>query len=180
MIKIRTALESDAKELLEIYAPYIEKTVITFEYTVPTLAEFSQRIHDTLKQYPYIVAEDNGEIVGYAYVGPFNVRAAYDWTVESSVYVKSDVKGKGIGTKLYQALEDILKKQNISNIVAIITGDNKRSLAFHKKLGYEYVGTFKDVGYKFGQWHDVTWFKKTLIKPKENMPKVISYLDVSK
>ena len=102
-INIRVATVEDAQQILQIYAPYIEKTAITFEYEVPALEEFRGRIQHTLKKYPYLVAEEAGEILGYAYTGPFKERAAYDWAVETTIYVKEDKKQRGIGKLLYQA-----------------------------------------------------------------------------
>ena len=107
-IKIRVAKEQDAKEILDIYAPYVEQTAITFEYEIPSLIEFKQRIHHTLQKYPYLVAKMEGEILGYAYASAFHARAAYDWCVETSIYVKMDKKRMGIGVSLYRALELIL------------------------------------------------------------------------
>ena len=105
VITIRTAVQQDAKVLLEIYAPYVKKTAITFEYDVPSVEEFARRISKVLQKYPYLVAEVNGEPVGYAYAGPFKERAAYDWAVETTVYVRENMKKSGIGRALYTALE---------------------------------------------------------------------------
>ena len=117
---IRIATEDDAKELLAIYAPYVENTAITFEYTIPTLEEFTDRIRQILKKYPYLVAERNGEILGYAYASPFHQREAYGWSVETTVYVREDSKRLGIGKELYKALERALSMQNIINLNACI------------------------------------------------------------
>ena len=119
-ITIRVATPDDAKALLDLYAPYVEQTAITFEYEVPTVEEFRERIEHTLKRYPYLVAELDGAPVGYAYVSPFKERAAYDWSVETSIYVGMEYKRFGIGSKLYDALEKILKKQRILNVNACI------------------------------------------------------------
>lgn len=119
-IFIRVATIDDAKELLEIYVPYVKKTAITFEYEVPSLEEFKTRMKNTLKKYPYIVAEKNGEILGYAYTGAFVGRAAYDWAVEMTIYLKESKRKMGLGRKLYNALEDISKAQNILNLNACI------------------------------------------------------------
>ena len=112
-LRIRMAEPDDAFTLLGIYEPYVENTCITFEYQVPSQEEFTKRIRETLKKYPYLAAEQNGEIVGYAYASPFKGRPAYDWAVETTVYLKENAKGKGIGRQLYTALEDILRRQNI-------------------------------------------------------------------
>lgn len=115
-IRIRPAKPEDAEKLLAIYAPYVEQTAITFEYEVPTVEEFRERIHNTLKKYPYLVAEQGGEPVGYAYVGPFHDRPAYDWAVETSIYVDQNKKRMGIGKKLHEALEEELRNRGFLNM----------------------------------------------------------------
>ena len=119
-IRIRPAKPEDAEKLLAIYAPYVEQTAITFEYEVPTVEEFRERIHNTLKKYPYLVAEQDGEPVGYAYVGPFHDRPAYDWAVETSIYVDQNKKRMGIGKKLHEALEEELRNRGFLNMNACI------------------------------------------------------------
>lgn len=175
-LTIRMATKEDAKEILEIYEPYIKNTAISFEYNVPSLKEFEERINNILKRYPYIVAIDNSNhIMGYAYASPFKERDAYVWTVETSVYVRQDCKSKGIGKKLYLALEEILKKQNILNITACIaytpfeneflTND---SALFHERLGYVKVAHFTKCGYKFGYWYDIIWMQKIIGEHSSN------------
>lgn len=164
---IRVATPEDAEALLDIYAPYVTDTAITFEYEVPSLTEFRKRIRHTLERYPYLVMEQNGEILGYAYAGPFKERAAYDWAVETTIYVKQGMKKQGIGRKLYQALEDTLIRQNILNLNACIgypTVEDeyltRNSMEFHQHLGYRLVGQFYRCGYKFGRWYDMVWMEK--------------------
>ena len=173
-LRIRMAEPDDAFTLLGIYEPYVENTCITFEYQVPSQEEFTKRIRETLKKYPYLAAEQNGEIVGYAYASPFKGRPAYDWAVETTVYLKENAKGKGIGRQLYTALEDILRKQNITNANACITYPNPESMGFHEKMGYRIVGHFSKCGYKDGLWRDVVWMEKFLQehleKPKAVIP----------
>lgn len=166
---IRIAEETDAPELLKIYAPYVEKTAITFEYTVPSLEEFTGRIRETLEKYPYIVAEQEGEILGYAYTGPFGKRAAYQWAAETSIYLKETRRQMGIGRKLYEALEEISKAQNIFNLNACIgypqredSHLTKNSVQFHEHMGYRLVGEFHQCGYKFGTWYNMVWMEKSL------------------
>lgn len=159
---IKTASLKDAPRLLEIYRPYVLKTPITFEYDVPTVTEFASRIETTLKKYPYIVAVVDDKIVGYAYTSPFKTRAAYQWAVETSIYLDLDYKGSGIGTALYQRLEEISKQQNIINMNACITYGNPESIAFHEKFGYKQVAHFTKCGYKFDRWHDMIWMEKML------------------
>ena len=168
-IQIRTADVNDAQELLEIYAPYVRKTAITFEYEVPSLKEFEKRIQTTLEKYPYLVAVRNQEIVGYAYTGVFKERAAYDWAAETSIYVREDNRGLGVGGKLYAALEEISREQHILNLNACIayseTNDaylTKESVEFHAHFGYAMVGEFHKCGYKFGKWYNMVWMEKMI------------------
>ena len=158
-IRIRPAKPEDAEKLLAIYAPYVEQTAITFEYEVPTVEEFRERIHNTLKKYPYLVAEQGGEPVGYAYVGPFHDRPAYDWAVETSIYVDQNKKRMGIGKKLHEALEEELRNRGFLNMNACIAYPaqedeylTRNSVEFHAHLGYRMVGQFHQCGYKFHRW----------------------------
>ena len=120
-ILLRTARPSDAARLVEIYAPYVTDTAITFEYEVPTVEEFRGRIEKTLEKYPYIVAEQNGRILGYAYASAFARRAAYNWSVELSIYLDMEIRRQGIGGRLYKAMEEILKEMHILNMNACIS-----------------------------------------------------------
>lgn len=166
---IRMATELDAEEILSIYAPYVLDTAITFEYEIPSLEEFSQRIRDTLKSYPYLVALEENRITGYAYASAFHKRAAYQWSAETTVYLKQDCRGKGLGKQLYYELESILKSQNIINVnacIAYVQGEdqhlNNASVAFHERMGYTKVAHFTKCGYKFGTWYDMIWMEKML------------------
>lgn len=168
-IKIEIAREEDAAELLNIYKPYVEETAITFEYDVPTVEEFAGRIRRIKKRYPYIVAKVADEIVGYAYAGAFKERAAYDWAVETSIYVKKGVTKSGIGKKLYQELEKALGLQGIINVNACIACPkivdehlDNNSVEFHKHMGYRLVGEFEACGYKFGRWYNMVWMERML------------------
>lgn len=166
-ILIRTANPEDAPKLLEIYAPYVIGTAVSFEYEVPSVEEFARRIENTLQKYPYLVAEQNGEILGYAYASSFHTRAAYAWCAETSIYVKTDVKKQGIGKALYQELELRLKQQNILNLYACIAYPEredeyltKDSVRFHECLGFELIGEFHKCGYKFDRWYNIVWMEK--------------------
>ncbi len=163
MIEIRNAQVEDAANLVAIYAPYVEKTAITFETQVPTVEDFKNRIKKTMKKFPYLVAIEEGQIVGYAYASTYYARAAYDWTVELSVYVQKEARGKGVGTLLYTALEEELTTRGFKNFLACIALPNPASIALHEKRGYEQVAHFKKVGYKFGTWHDIVWLQKSLV-----------------
>lgn len=163
MIEVRNAQVEDAANLVAIYAPYVEKTAITFETQVPTVEDFKNRIKKTMKKFPYLVAIEEGQIVGYAYASTYYARAAYDWTVELSVYVQKEARGKGVGTLLYTALEEELTARGFKNFLACIALPNPASIALHEKRGYEQVAHFKKVGYKFGTWHDIVWLQKSLV-----------------
>ncbi|HEM4671365.1 TPA: N-acetyltransferase [Streptococcus suis] len=163
MIRIRSVKIEDAADLVAIYAPYVEGTAITFETEVPTVEDFASRIKKTLEKFPYLVAEEEGALVGYAYASTYYARAAYDWTVELSVYVSKEARGKGIGSLLYDAIEDDLKARGFKNFLACIAIPNPASLALHEKRGYEQVAHFKNVGYKFDTWHDIVWLQKSLV-----------------
>ncbi|BCP61657.1 GNAT family N-acetyltransferase [Streptococcus suis] len=163
MIEIRNAQVEDAANLVAIYAPYVEKTAITFETEVPTVEAFASRIEKTLEKFPYLVAVEEGKIVGYAYASTYYARAAYDWTVEMSVYVQKEARGKGIGNLLYTALEEELTARGFKNFLACIALPNPASIALHEKRGYQQVAHFKKVGFKFGTWHDIVWLQKSLV-----------------
>lgn len=181
-VRIRTATVEDAEAILAIYAPYVTDTAITFEYEVPGIEEFRERIRHTLKRYPYLVAEKDGVIIGYAYAGPFKERAAYDWAVETTIYVDTSRKKMGIGKKLYEALELSLAQQNILNLNACIGYPEqedeyltKNSVEFHKHLGYRLVGEFYQCGYKFGRWYNMVWMEKQIGKHTDDPRPVIPF-----
>ncbi len=184
-LEIRIATEKDAEELLKIYTYYVENTAITFDYEVPTVKEFSEKIGKVLEKYPCLVAILEGEIAGYAYVGTFKDKAAYDWAVETTVYVHKDKKGLGIGKALYLKLEEILAKQNILNMEACIaytkTEDEyltNASVRFHEKLGYRLVGEFRKCGYKFNRWYDMVWMEKHIGEHKDMLEPVKPFAEV--
>ena len=184
-ITIRTATLSDAQALLNIYSPYVEHTAITFEYDVPSVEEFASRIKNTLQKYPYLVAEKNGRLLGYAYASPFHERPAYDWAVETSIYVDQNIKHQGIGRRLHDALEDALRSQGILNMNACIACPpeededlDKNSVEFHSHLGYQMVGKFHSCGCKFGRWYHMVWMEKIIGEPHAGQPAVKSYSEI--
>ena len=159
---IRLATVSDVSPILDIYAPYVRETTITFEYEVPTLENFQTRFAGITEKFPWLVWEEQGEILGYAYASlPFE-RAAYAWCAEPSIYLRQDARGRGIGKKLYAALEALLSQMGYQVSFAIITEENKASLAFHLALGYEKCAEMVKCGLKFGRWLDVVWLEKRL------------------
>ena len=157
---IRSATREDVPRLLEIYAPYIQKTSITFEYVVPTLEEFTERFEQITSKFPWLVWEEDGKVQGYAYGDAAFVRAAYAWDADLSIYLDENARGNGIGGKLYDVLEAELAKMGYHTLYAIITGENFASVHFHKKRGYVLEGTLRQTGWKFGSWHDVYWYAK--------------------
>ena len=168
-LTIRVATLQDAQALLALYAPYVTDTAITFEYEVPSLKEFRQRIMRTLESHPYLVAERGDCILGYAYTGVFKARAAYDRCVETTIYVRRDSRNTGVGKKLYAELERISVQRGILNLYACIAWPasedpylTRDSVNFHRHLGYETVGRFRNCGFKFGRWYDMVWMEKMI------------------
>lgn len=159
---IRAAEKADVPAMLAIYAPYVLETTVTFEYTVPTLSEFEDRFLSVTEKLPWLVWEEEGMVLGYAYASLPFTRAAYAWCAEPSIYLRSDARGRGIGKRLYAALEAILLELGYVVSYAIITGENAPSLAFHYALGYRKCGELVNSGQKFGRWLDVYWLEKRL------------------
>ena len=168
-ISIRFAKPEDAKELLKIYAYYVTDTAISFETEVPSEEEFKLRIEEVLKSYPFIVACKDDEILGYAYLHSFVGRKAYELSAETTIYLNPDKKKMGIGKKLYSALEDIAKAQNITNLYSCIGYVDKEdeylnnnSVQFHEHIGFRMVGKFENCGHKFGRWYHMVWMEKII------------------
>jgi len=151
---------ADAEKILAIYAPYIEKTAITFETVVPDAAAFEVRVRSIAAQFPYLVMELDGEMIGYAYAHRQAERAAFDWNAELSIYLKEGFTGRGLGMPLYRLLEELLAMQGYVNFYGVITGSNAGSIAMHEKMGYRIIGRHEKTGFKFGQWHDTLWLHR--------------------
>lgn len=159
---IRFARAEDAQALLDIYAQYIH-TPITFEYELPSAAEFARRISSTLADgYPYLVCQDGDEVLGYAYAHRLGERAAYQWNAELSIYLSSRAAGRGLGTALYLTLMDLLRLQGVKTVCGIVTRPNPASEGLHRALGFQLLGVYRHTGFKCGKWHDVGWFEKAL------------------
>jgi len=180
--RIRVATPADAPELLAIYTPYVTGTAVTFEYEVPTVEEFARRISTTLEKYPYIVAEFGGRIIGYSYAGPFRVRAAYAWSVESSIYVHRDMKQRGVGRELYERLEILLAQQNVTNMYAYVTLPSPdddhvtgASFEFHRRLGYRKVGEYGKCANKFDTWYNMAIMEKQIGSRVKSQPAFIPF-----
>ena len=174
-MKIRTANERDAAAIAEIYAYYVENTAITYEYEIPSAEEFSHRIETSSAKYPYLVAELDSTPVGYAYACPLGSRPAFDWSVETAIYIREDCKGMGIGKALYEKLEAILRAMGIRTMTAAVASVEREdpyltnaSIAFHLRMGFTPVGTFHHAGCKFGRWYDLTWLEKQIGEYEHN------------
>lgn len=166
---LRSVNPNDSESILKIYAPYIKYTAITCECNIPSIKEFTQRIIDISNSYPYIVAEMNGEIVGYAYANSFNSRYAFRFSVETSIYVSEDNQKLGIGTLLYNELEKQLKAQGVKNLYAnVVCCDridehiSNGSIVFHQKFGYNIVGKLTNCAYKFEKWYNTVFMEKII------------------
>ncbi len=156
---IRPVQLTDAASLLDIYRPFILNSGVTQETEVPSVDEFTNRIEQTIAERPWLVAELNGRLAGYAYAGKHRERKGYQWCVESSVYLHADFFGKNIAAALYNALLDLLTLQGYVNVYAVITLPNVNSVSFHEKFVFRYLTTYKKIGYKLNKWHDVGWWE---------------------
>ena len=185
-ITLRMASPADAPVLAAIYAPYVRETAISFEYEPPTDGVFAERIREVLEQFPYLAAVRGEELLGYAYAHPYGVRKAYSHSVELSVYIRRDCRGLGIGRMLYEAMEVLLKAQNITNLYVLVAGVETEdeylthdSQRFHLAMGYEYVGKLHKAGYKFGRWYDMITMEKLIAPhPEHTQPEVLPWYEL--
>lgn len=159
---MRLARDADAGPMLEIYAPLVRETAISFELEPPPLEEFRERVRRVLERTPWLVCDEGGDLWGYAYAGPFRARAAYQWAVETTVYVAATRRRKGVARALYTALLTGLRLAGYHRAYAGITLPNPASVATHERLGFEPVGVFKAAGFKLGRWHDVGFWQLAL------------------
>jgi len=180
MANLRLATPADAAGILNIYAPYIENTSLTFETEVPSVADFADRISHYLENWPWLVYEIDGKIAGYTYASRHRERTAYQWSVESSVYIHSDFHRSGIARILYTALFQLLKLQGFNTVYAVINLPNDKSVAFHEKLGFTYFATYEKVGYKLGQWKNVGWWKLSVNEYGDEPPAPIKFSKIDK
>lgn len=164
-IEIRIATAEDAPEILAIYAAVVTDTAISFEEVAPPVAEMEQRIVTTLHTYPYLVAILDGRVAGYAYASQHRARAAYRWAVDVTVYIAQSARRTGIGRDLYSTLLPILARQGFHSAYAGISLPNVGSVGLHECLGFKHIGTFPEVGYKLGKWHDVGYWRFELAEP---------------
>jgi L-amino acid N-acyltransferase YncA len=161
---IRLIRPDDTEPTLEVYKPYVEQTAISFEYEVPSTDEWNKRIASYASEYPWLVCEIDNEIAGYAYSSQHRTRTAYQWSVDSAIYLSEKFHGRGIAKKLYQTLFEILKLQGFVNVFAGITMPNEKSEQLHKRCGFYEIALYKNVGYKFGEWRDVKWLELNFVE----------------
>lgn len=164
---IRIAGDHDAAAIAAIYAPAVTDSAITFETAVPDAEAMRRRISERLQHYPWLVLEDEGRVLGYAYASRFRERAAYDWICETSVYVHAGARRRGVARRLYAALLSTLTRQGITQAVGVITLPGEISVALHERFGFRHTGTWHQAGYKLGRWHDVGIWQLALAEPAQ-------------
>lgn len=164
---LRDARPEDLPEILAIYAPFIRNTAYTFEYEVPSPAAFAARFRAITARYPWLVWEEDGSILGYAYGSEFQPRAAFQWGADLSIYLSPEAQGRGIGRALYTALEERMAALGYYILYAAVTSANEGSCRFHEALGYTEVARFPKTGVKFGRWYDIIWYEKRV---REGIP----------
>lgn len=169
---IRFARPEDAQGLVEIYRPYVETTSISFETEVPSVEEFRRRILSFSETYPYLVLEEQGELLGYAYAHAFHSRAAYDWAAETTIYLRQDLHRRGYGRTLYTALLRLMAAQGVYRACAVVVVPNENSMGLHQALGFDVSGVLPEYGFKMGAWHSVTYLTKRL-RPANTAPKPV-------
>lgn len=183
MYSIRLAKVSDAAALADIYRPFVISddlalSTVSFEYEAPYAEEFGNRIEKFSKDFPYLVLLEDDKPIGYAYAHPFIERAAYQWGAEVTIYLSHAGQGKGLGVVLYQALEDLLRLQNIIHLYSCVTGSNEHSIGMHERMGYKIIGRFHKTGFKKGVWLDMYWLEKEIAdfpaqpEPRKSFPLV--------
>jgi L-amino acid N-acyltransferase YncA len=165
---IRFAEPSDAAGILAIYAPYCESTCVSFEVVAPTIEQIQERISRITTDYPWLVAEIDGQIAGYVYASRHHERAAYRWSVDVAVYVAAGQQRRGVGRILYETLFSILREQGYFKAFAGITLPNPASVGLHESLGFRPAAVYQGVGYKFGRWLDVGWWQRDLQPERDN------------
>ncbi|HUH55664.1 MAG TPA: GNAT family N-acetyltransferase [Rhodanobacter sp.] len=172
-LPIRTARAEDAAAIHAIYAPSITHGVATFETELPGVDVMADRIRTRLQHYPWLVWEEAGEVLAYAYAGRFRERAAYDWIAETSIYVRDDAQRRGIARRLYGVLLEVMREQGLTQAVGVITLPGTVSVAMHETMGFTPAGVWRQSGYKMGQWWDVGVWQKEL-QPAANPPRPVT------
>jgi phosphinothricin acetyltransferase len=183
-VTLRLGTPDDAEACVALYAPYVRETSITFEYEVPTVADFRQRIETVLKLAPWLLAVETRDgherVLGYAYGGTWRTRVAYRWVVETAIYVDKDARGRGIGKALYGALMELLRLQGFCRAIGGITLPNVESEKLHERLGFKFVGNFRKCGWKQGTWWDVGFWELELREQSGEMKETVSIAEAMK
>jgi phosphinothricin acetyltransferase len=161
----------DSAACAAIYAPSVSESAASFEDAPPDAAEFARRIETVSSRHPWLVAEVDGVVAGYAYASPHRERAAYRWAVESAVYIGAEHRGRGVGKRLYATLFELLRRQGIRTVCAGVTLPNDASVALHEACGFEPIGVYRRIGYKRGRWHDVGWWQLALTADSGDPPR---------
>jgi L-amino acid N-acyltransferase YncA len=172
---IRLATQSDARPVHDIYAPFCENTPVSFETQAPNVEEIGQRIIKILRSHPWLVYENDGQVLGYAYASPHRERAAYRWAVDVSAYVREGHRRLGVGSSIYRSLLAILQLQGFYRALAGITLPNPGSVGLHQSMGFQPLGTYESIGYKCGRWHDVQWFQLALRESPTEPPDPLDF-----
>lgn len=178
--RIRIAEPADAAAILDIYAPYIRNTSLTFETEVPTVSAFAERIQKYLEGWPWLLCETDGRVAGYAYASRYRERTGYQWCTEVSVYIHDDYHHRGMGRALYTALLEILRRQGFHNVYAVINLPNANSVAFHESMGFVYFATYENVGFKLGKWKTVGWWRFVANAYGDAPPAPVSFASLQK
>ena len=178
MANIRPATRSDAAAVAAIYAPYCEGSAVSFEQVAPTAEDMARRIDTVIARRPWVVLEDDGAVVGYAYAAPHNERWAYRWSVNTAIYIRGTHQRRGAGRALYGTLFDLLRHLGYYKAVAGITLPNPASVGLHEAMGFELVGVYRDIGHKLGAWRDVGWYQASIqpLPPEPQEPRPIESL----
>lgn len=169
-MQVRIARWEDLAEIYAIYCPYIQNTTVSFEIETPSFAQFQQRFAHVTADYPWLVVVDDETIIAYAYASRAFARAAYDWCCDLAIYFRMGIAHQGMAAVLYEALMELLRRQNVRIAYALVTGENERSVRFHDRMAFRRAGCLHACGYKFGKWHDVLWLEKELYEEREPKP----------
>jgi len=178
-VDIRVVTEDDAEAILELYAPIVRDTAISFEDDVPTVEGMRRRIRDTLVTYPWFVAEEDGVLLGYGHAGPLRTRAAYRWSAEVSMYIRDGVRHTGLGTAIGMKVTEALWRMGVCTLFGGTTLPNPASEAIYRRSGFEQVGVWRNAGFKLGRWHDVGWWQRALRDVDGDPPPFVPFSELS-
>lgn len=174
MGKIRAVRMEDAEAIAKIYAYYVENFPYSFDLEAPPVEAFREKIARVSARYPFFVCEEDGEVIGFAYASPYKEKKAYQWVVETTIYIKRDTVHKGTGTRLYNALLSALTSLGYTKAYAVLGLPNEASARFHEKMGFRFVAEFPDMGYKLGAWHGISYYVRDLTPAREDMKEPLS------